>query len=296
MQETGDLPAALRLYRQSLEIFRAVDPGNVNLPYLLSDFSALLNDAGDNAAAEQVAREGLELARRRFGDEHVLTTNLLQNLGTIYQARGDLRRAETFYQTALSALNRMPNGRMNSALGLTQLGHLSMLRGDLKQAEAQARESLDISRRIFNETHPRNHEALLLLAEVHYRQGAYADAEKEAASLLDLLRRVEARKRNYELAGLSLTSLIHAKTNRPASAAAFLREALALSNNLPDEVKHHNSDLLGEALIVMKRQAEARGVLSKSYEYLARTYGEQNPRAVRTRRQLDRLGAAAPDP
>jgi eukaryotic-like serine/threonine-protein kinase len=289
MEKSGDLPATLALFRQSLEMFREVDPNNVNIPYLLSDFSYFLYQTGETVAAEQMAREGLELSRQRFGDEHVLTTNLLSNLGVIYEARGDLSQAEAFYQAALAIFNRMPNGRMHSARTLRQLGGLAMLRGDLREAEAQARESLDITRQIFNETNPQNPEALLLLAEVHYRQGAYGDAEKEAASLLDLLRRVEAPSRERELTGLSLMSLIHAKTNRPASANAFLREALALFNSLPDDIKHRDGGRLGEALIVMKREAEARALLWKRYEYFARKYGEQTPDAVRTRHQLEQL-------
>ena len=74
---------------------------------------------------------------------------------------------------------------------------------------------------------------LLNLAEVHYRQGAYADAEREAASALDLLRRSDVPQSQYQLRGLSLLSLIHARTNRPARAAAFLREALTLFNDTP---------------------------------------------------------------
>lgn len=296
MQGSGDHAAALALYRQSLEMFREVDPQNVNVPYLLSDFSYLLTLTGELAAAEQAAREGLELARRRFGDEHVLTTNLLTGLGMMYETRGDLAQAETFHQTALATFNRMPNGRMLSSGTLTQLGRLAMLRGDLRQAEAQARESLDITRQIFNETHPHNLEGLLLIAEIHYQQGAYADAEKETVSFLDLMRRNEALSLNYKLAGLNLMSLIHAKTNRPASANAYLREALALFNSMPDEIRHHDDGLLGEALILMERETEARALLSKRYEYLARKYGEQTPGAVRTRRQLEQLGAATRTP
>ena len=235
------------------------------------------------------------MSRQRYGDGHPLTTNLLDSLGQIYETRGDLSQAETFYQTILSA-NRMTNGGMPSADTLRHLGRLAMLRGDLKQAEAQARESLHVSRQSVNETHPQNLEGLLLLAEIHYRQGAYADAEKEAASFLDLLRRVEAHNGTRQLAGLGLMSLIHEKTNRPDSANAFLREALTLFNSLPDGLKHHDDGLLGEALIEMKREAEARALLSVRYEYFVRKYGEQTPGAVRTRQQLDRLGASPPKP
>jgi len=53
------------------------------------------------------------------------------------------------------------------------------------------------------------------------------------------------------------------RTNRPASANAFLREALALFNSLPDEIKHYDGGRLGEALIEMKSGKEARALLSK---------------------------------
>jgi hypothetical protein len=127
-----------------------------------------------------------------------------------------------------------------------------------------------------------------MLAEAHYREGAYADTEKEATSALDLLRRGGERAL-YQLKGLSLLSLIHAKTNRPASAAALLREALSLFDKIPDQDRYQDDGLLGEALVAMKREAEAKTLLLKRYEFFASTYGEQNPCAVNTRRQLERL-------
>jgi tetratricopeptide (TPR) repeat protein len=285
----GDSAGAIAHCRQSLEIFRSVDPNNANVPYLLADFAALLNQAGETVAAEQAAREGLELSRQKYGDEHVLTTTLLTRLGLINETRGDLRQAEIFYQTVLSTFSRMPNGRMHSSGILAYLGHLAMLRGDLKQAEARVRESQDISRQVLNETHPEHLRLLLDLAEIHYLQGAYVDAEKDAASALDSLRRNASRNITHQLKGLSLLSLIHAKTNRRARAAAFLREALMLFNNSPDEERYQDNGLLGEALIVMKREAEARSLLRENYAFHARVYGEQNPQAMMARQRLERL-------
>jgi predicted Zn-dependent protease len=127
------------------------------------------------------------------------------------------------------------------------------------------------------------------LAEIHYLQGAYVDAEKEATSALDSLRRNASPNITYQLKGLSLLSLIHAKTNRRARAAAFLREALTLFNNSPDEERYQDDGLLGEALIVMKREAEARSLLRKNFAFHARVYGEQNPQAIMARQRLERL-------
>jgi serine/threonine-protein kinase len=286
---SGDTAGGLALLRQSLEMFRAVDPNNTNLPYLLHDFAATLIGAGETVAAEQAAREGLELARQRYGDEHVLTLSLLSMLGRVYETRGDLREAETSYQTALATFKRMPNGRMQSTGMLENLGRLSLYRGEFGQAETLLREAFDISRQTQNETHPQHVNLILKLAEIHYLQGEYADGEKEATSALDLLRRNASRHPTYELRGLSLLSLIHAKTNRRARAAAFLREALTLFNTIPDEGRYQDDGLLGEVLIVMKREAEAKRLVMMRYEFFARTYGAQNPQAVLARQQLERL-------
>jgi hypothetical protein len=164
-----------------------------------------------------------------------------------------------------------------------------MLRGEFGRAEEQLREALDTSGRTQNETHPRHIGLLLQLAEVHYLRGAYADAEREATSALDLLHRIDYHNSSNQLRGLSLLSLVNAKTTRPAHAAAFLREALTLFDNIPGDDEYHDHGLLAEVLLEMKREAEARSLLLKRYTHHARTYGEQTPEAVRTRQRLEQL-------
>ena len=286
--------AANALYRLSLELFRAVDPNNTNVAYLLHDYAGTLLAAGETAAAEQTAREGLELSRQKYGEEHMLTCSFLSVLGRIYEYRGDLRQAWSSYQTVLAIANRIPEAQTSDLW--EHLGHISFYKGDFKGAEAQYREALDISRRTRNETHPQNANFLLRLAEAHYVQGEYADAEKEAASALDLLRPIGVRKAGYHVRGLSLLTLIHVKTNRPAGAAALLREALTIFNNIPEEERYWDGGLLGEALTATRREAEARTLLLKRHAFFASRYGEQNPEAARTRQLLERLDALTPKP
>lgn len=291
----GDSAGALSLLRQSLEMFRQVDPNNANVPYLLHDLSNSLSGAGESAAAENSAREGLQMAREKYGNDHVLTLSLVSILGLIHERRGDLRQAETFYQTVLTTFSRMPNGKMQSGGSLESLGYLSMLKGDSKQAEAQYREALDISTTTQNETHPYHINLMLRLAKIHYLQGAYADAEKVTMSALDLIRRApSAPALRHQLKGLSLLSLIHAKTNRRTRAAALLREALALFEEIANEDRYQDDGLLGEALVAMKRDADARPLLQKRYDFFAGRYGEQNPQAIISRKQLERLDGTTP--
>jgi serine/threonine protein kinase/tetratricopeptide (TPR) repeat protein len=289
-----DVAAANALFRQSLEMFRAVAPEDANVPYLLNDFAATLLGAGDAAAAERTAREGLEQARRRYGEEHVLVTAFLGVLGTIHERRGDLRQAEDFYRSALAIASRIPTAQTSE---LTEhLGHLSFYQGDFAQAEALYREALDVSRRTRNANHPVHADFQLKLAEALYRRGAYDDAEKEAASALDLLRRNDVREPDSRVDGLSLLSLIHAGTGRPARAAALLRKALAAFDKASEEARQRDAGLLGEALIASNREAEAETLLLNRHAYFARAYGDRSPEAVRTRRLLDRLGNATPEP
>jgi serine/threonine protein kinase/tetratricopeptide (TPR) repeat protein len=285
----GDTADGLALFRQSLEVFRAVEPNNANVPYLLAEFAYLLNALGETVAAERAAREGLEIARQKYGDEHMLTLSLLSGLGNIYETRGDLSQAETFYQSAIAISNRMPNGRILLGGMREHVGRISIYKGEFKQAEAQYREALDNSRQTRNENHPEPIHLLLMLAEIHYRQGAYAEVEKEVESALDLIQRGAPSNSSYQLKCLSLLSLIHAKTNRRARATALVREALALFNSHSDEDRYQDDGLLGEALIVMKRGAEARLLLQKRYDYFARRHGEHNPQAIITRQKLEGL-------
>ncbi|HEX6184231.1 MAG TPA: protein kinase [Pyrinomonadaceae bacterium] len=289
-----DAAAANALFRQSLEVFRAVAPDDTNVIYLLHDFSATLLAAGEVAAAEQMAREGLEQTRRRYGEEHVLFTSFLGVLGRIHEWRGDLGQAEAFYRSALAVVSRIPTAQTSDLM--EHLGHLSFYRGDFEQAEALYREALDVSRRTRNANHPVHASFQLKLAETLYRRGAYADAEKEVASALDLLRRDGITSPDSQVQGLSLLSLIHAGAGRPARANALLREALAAFDKTPEETRRLVAGLLGEALIASNRETEAEPLLLNRHDFFARTYGDQNPEAVRTRQLLDRLRAAKPKP
>jgi serine/threonine protein kinase/tetratricopeptide (TPR) repeat protein len=285
-----DEAAAHALFRQSLEMFREVAPDNVNADYLRHDFSAFLLAVGETAAAEQMAREGLERARRRYGDEHILVSSFLGVLGRIYEYRGDLDQAESFYRSALAIVTRL---NVHGHELLEALGHIAFHRGDFRQAEAQYRAAAETARRSLNEDNPRLPLFRLRLAEAQYALGDYAAAEKEAAAAVDFQRRLGQRHR-ISVGGLSLLSLAHA--HRPARAAVFLREALALSESLPESERHWDEGLLGEALIAAGREGEARTLLLNSHAFFARTYGEQNPEAVRTRQLLDRLNPAPHTP
>ncbi|HEX8283653.1 MAG TPA: serine/threonine-protein kinase [Pyrinomonadaceae bacterium] len=282
-----DGAAANALLRQSLEVFRAVEPDNVNVDYLMQDFTATLLAAGETEEAERTALEGLERSRRRYGDVHALTAAFIAILGRINEYKGDLDRAEDFYRRALDSTRRIPN--MQPSDLMEHLGHLAFHRGEFEQAASLYREALDISRRVRNETHPQHAHFLFRLAEAHYALGAYADAEREAADALDIQSRAGISVPGYRMRGLALLSLTHAKTRRPSRAAALLREALAQFDAAPDDLRYWDEGLLGEALIASNHEAEARTLLLKRHTHFASRFGEHNPEAARSRQLLDHL-------
>ena len=78
--------------------------------------------------------------RRRaevHGPRHPHTLTLINNLGSLLQARGELEEAEPLYREALVASREVLGPRHPSTLKLiNRLGRLLKARGELEEAEA----------------------------------------------------------------------------------------------------------------------------------------------------------------
>jgi non-specific serine/threonine protein kinase len=94
---------------------------------------------GDDAEAERLFEEGLDL-RRRIGDFGGISF-ALGALGNLARVRGDDNRARGFFEEALAVARRIGDGG-DVARHLGALGHLAWRRGDHARARALLREAL----------------------------------------------------------------------------------------------------------------------------------------------------------
>ncbi|HEX8096855.1 MAG TPA: serine/threonine-protein kinase, partial [Pyrinomonadaceae bacterium] len=127
--------ASEQLLRQAIEMMRATDAENANLPYMLQDLGGMLVYKGDGAAAEPLLREALEMFRRRYGEEHLAVAVSFDRLGLMYAEQGELERAEAMYRKSIETHRRLPNPQ--TVYGpLWSLGQIKTLQGEYAEAEA----------------------------------------------------------------------------------------------------------------------------------------------------------------
>jgi CHAT domain-containing protein len=253
--QRGDLPGAMRLFRQALEVGRMAYPhethphGHPDLALSLNNLGFLHRAARDYGRAEPLFREALAIyralyPRERYPHGHPTLASSLGNLGALHQDAGDYARAEPLYLEALAMYRalypreRFPDGHPDLARGLNNLGALYRAAGDYARAEPCYREALAMRRALYpRERYPTGHPALALsidnLGALHHAAGEYARAEALFREALAMHRALYPKERyphgHPDLAG-SLNNLghLHQDTGELARAEPLYREALAM--------------------------------------------------------------------
>jgi tetratricopeptide (TPR) repeat protein len=86
---------AERLYLQSLSLFLStVGEDDLNYTVCLNNLGMLYHILGDDARAEPLLRDVVEIRRRIVGESHPLYRNALRELADFYRSCNDLAQAE----------------------------------------------------------------------------------------------------------------------------------------------------------------------------------------------------------
>ncbi len=248
-----NFPAALLLYKQALDIYRASgDRGDE--ASALNNIGAAYQGQGDLAAAESKYRDAIEIYRA-IGAKG-LAANTLSNLGSQLQRERKLDSAEKLYEQALDMLREVKD-RNNEAIVLNNMGEILHDKGDLAGAATKYQQVL----RMYDELGDKSGSAYVRsdLGEVLAEQGDLAAAQKmhhEALSVRESIGESTAENR-LALAVLSLDD------GRPAESEANARTAAEefRSKGLVDKA--------ARAETVLARSQLAQGRLSKANESIA---------------------------
>jgi tetratricopeptide (TPR) repeat protein len=133
-----DLDKADEYLSTALGIFRAVDPDNANVPFLLLDLGGGKETQNDLDAAERFVTEGWNILRAKNGERHLTVCFPMIILSRIAEKRGDLNRAQTLLDQAKDIAR--PQDRATTFKILQNQQHLATLRGDRAAAAAAAAE------------------------------------------------------------------------------------------------------------------------------------------------------------
>jgi tetratricopeptide (TPR) repeat protein len=202
LRRQGRLAEAVAAARQALAIARAAFGGQHHttgeaMIHLADHVSDIEND---DAAAERLYRDGLDLVGRHFGDHSVRLLHGLNSLGRLLTRRGDAE-AEFLCRRALAiSLAATGPGHPRVADQMHKLASALMRQNRLAEAEAIARESLELTIKAFGRDH----------------QVVAASRLPLIAQILDLQRRHKEADRVYESAfeGVRTSGVVNGELRR----------------------------------------------------------------------------------
>lgn len=159
--------------------------------YSLNSLSSVSANLGDYQSMERYAQESFRISMKLFGEEHPETIAALSNLSSALSSLGNNEQAIEYGGRALAM------ARKSKVVETTDLEsyvrRAAIYLNDNQQfdeAELLYKESLELSRKIYGETHPNVAFALDNLAIYYEEVGKYDLAQPLYEQALEMLRRV----------------------------------------------------------------------------------------------------------
>jgi tetratricopeptide (TPR) repeat protein len=198
--------------------------------FLLYTVGSYLDDRGEYHEAQTYYERTLAIDRKVLGEENIVTSSCLNNLGVVNYNQGKYIEAKTYLQQAL-AIRRKLLGEEHSetARTLNNLANVHDDQGKYEEAKKLYQQALAIRRKVLRKEHPQTATCLNNLANVYLTQGKYEEAEDLYQQALAIYSKV-LRKEHADTA-LSLLGLanVYFNQNRYEDAISFYQQALTIS-------------------------------------------------------------------
>ena len=233
---------------------------------------------GKYRAARPLYARAVEAARRTFGQRYPLVAAMLNNLGLVDQALGDLGAAEASFRAALNHLE----GRAEDAVtaqAFHNLGWLLTLKGEYREAEPLLRKALSLRQdALGTETE--------LIADTLNNLGLLRFATGSLDSAVDLLEQAAALRDTAATNWKRLADtdnnlgLVYRAVGRDSDAAQHYQQALerrreALGPWHPDVAQSLNN--LAVLRLSAGRHGEAAEAAEAALQIRAKALGERHP-------------------
>lgn len=190
----GDRRGAAELFRQTLELRRALLPANhPDIAQTLMKLAAAQRGSADPVAVERLYREALDIRRQALGSAHAQTISTLSALAGFVKRAGRAADAVPLYRELLLA-RRAVSGEDDPDVIECGLKLAALLRetGELDEAEALYRDALASQRRLPGEQRQAIALTLNSLAKLLILRGEPAEADALLAEAAGLLREAGA--------------------------------------------------------------------------------------------------------
>jgi tetratricopeptide (TPR) repeat protein/predicted Ser/Thr protein kinase len=156
--------------------------------------------------ARESYERALELARERFGPEHIEVAALLNNLGNAHDGLGEHRRAKELFQESLRMKEAAVGpGHPELGFGYHSLGNSAFRDADFEQAKQYFERAVEIRENALGVDHPEVAETLTSLAVTYEQLGRHEDGIEAQRRALGIFEAVHGL--DHPMVGIALTNL-----------------------------------------------------------------------------------------
>lgn len=291
LHATGRILEAEPLYLEALETFTEVrGEGSMRVARVLTDLGHLLALAGRHDESISRQKQALDIKRRLLGPDHLEVAISLGEIGNVLvMMLSRFAEAEPFLREALR-IARLHHAGDNPEVAkfLLYLGS-AMHEKDPVQAIGFARQSFEMRRRLFGDSHPEVAWAAYNIGYYSVRQGDADEAVKMASSVVEMTERGLPREHAVVNSSLLLLGRGRLLEGRLGDALSAFEECLELRRaTLPAGhwLLSTTANFRGYCLAGMGELGEGIEMLRSSFEELERALGPDHPQ---TKEALARL-------
>ena len=274
----SDPEAASKLFRESLEIYRA-DVGNQS-PAVASILNNLADSevwTADYALAERDEREAIRIFQATVNRNHPDHATALENLGIILTERGKFREAEQMLSEALDIETNVFGANNQRVANIeSHLGILYDREGDLPRAVQATQQAVRLATDKLGTSHYLTGYYLDSLANLYLRANDLPAAENYARQSLDVYSHALPARHLYVASTRQLLGDVLVQRGKLAAAEVELRAAVDINTALAgaDSWRTARSQAsLGWDLILRDNAAEGEPMLIAARNRLLATVG-----------------------
>ena len=251
--------------------------------------AATYHDLGLYRQMEGVARQSLQIARLRLGEENESVSASLTALGDALQHLGEvhaanLEEAEKYSRAGLAMTRKLlGNENLKVANALHHLANALATQYKLAEAEAMQREALAMYERLIGHERPEVAKALFDLAMILREGNRLAEAENINREALALQRKLLGDDHPEVAKSLRSLAAVLWYQGKLAEAEAKYREALAMWRKLQANDRVEVDWTVRELGMVLQEQgklAEAETIYREALAIQRKLFADSHPRTV----------------
>lgn len=242
----------------------------------LSDLADFHRRRDDLVAAEEFARQALEVTTDAFGAEHERMIRCLTGLGKIRHAKGDLDSAGGLYAKALEIQTRLGKDADERASTMDRLFSIYRLRGAVEELTALHEQKIAMFAELGDEGRSKHHYAVLDFVQFLTESQSLATAERLVADAMSSARTVFGAESEEFTDALQAKAKVRSAQGAYADAVIACRECLdVLAKRFGGESEEFAYALytLGEIQQQGRHLADAAATYAETLKINQKLYG-----------------------